>query len=314
MDGAVTQMCYAGDLLVSERTGSEKTLWYRYDSSGNVIALTYESEIYMYLRNAQNDIIGLLDKDGKVVVRCTYDSWGQVVKIEGTLKDKVGARNPFRYKGYYYDVETGLYYCRSRYYDPAIRRFISADDTQVLRDNLDMLGEKNLYAYCDDNPITRSDSDGQLWHKLVEIAAGAVIGAALNVVTGGIAATVTGQKYTAWDIAVAAASGAFAGAVDGAIGSIGGGIISAIYAGIASFSRGDSVLMAALNAGIAFGATTYIGNLTGFIKSVDIPKNLSVPWGATYGLGANLIAASISAGSTSSSRSENGSLKQWGGQ
>ena len=312
MDGAVTQMCYAGDLLVSERTGSEKTLWYRYDSSGNVIALTYESEIYMYLRNAQNDIIGLLDKDGKVVVRYTYDSWGQVVKIEGTLKDKVGARNPFRYKGYYYDVETGLYYCRSRYYDPAIRRFISADDTQVLRDNLDMLGEKNLYAYCDDNPITRSDSDGQLWHKLVEIAAGAVIGAALNVVTGGIAATVTGQKYTAWDIAVAAASGAFAGAVDGAIGSIGGGIISAIYAGIASFSRGDSVLMAALNAGIAFGATTYIGNLTGFIKSVDIPKNLSVPWGATYGLGANLIAASISAGSTSSSRSENGSLKQWG--
>ena len=75
MDGAVTQMCYAGDLLVSERTGSEKTLWYRYDSSGNVIALTYESEIYMYLRNAQNDIIGLLDKDGKVVVRYTYDSW-----------------------------------------------------------------------------------------------------------------------------------------------------------------------------------------------------------------------------------------------
>ena len=175
-----------------------------------------------------------------------------------------------------------------------------------------MLGEKNLYAYCDDNPITRSDSDGQLWHKLVEIAAGAVIGAALNVVTGGIAATVTGQKYTAWDIAVAAASGAFAGAVDGAIGSIGGGIISAIYTGIASLSRGDSVLMAALNAGIAFGATTYIGNLTGFIKSVDIPKNLSVPWGATYGLGANLIAASVSAGSTSSSGSENGSLKQWG--
>ena len=175
-----------------------------------------------------------------------------------------------------------------------------------------MLGEKNLYAYCDDNPITRSDSDGQLWHKLVEIAAGAAIGAALNVVTGGIAAAVIGQKYTAWDIAVAAASGAFAGAVDGAIGSIGGGIISAIYAGIASLSRGDSVLMAALNAGIAFGATTYIGNLTGFIKSVDIPKNLSVPWEATYGLGANLIAASVSAGSTSSSGSENGSLKQWG--
>lgn len=140
VDGAVTQMCYAGDLLVSERTGSEKTLWYRYDSSGNSgRADLWRVRSICTLRNAQNDIIGLLDKDGKVVVRYTYDSWGQVVKIEGTLKDKVGARNPFRYKGYYYDVETGLYYCRSRYYDPAIRRFISADDTQVLRDNLDML-------------------------------------------------------------------------------------------------------------------------------------------------------------------------------
>ena len=103
-----------------------------------------------------------------MVVRYTYDSWGQVVKIEGTLKDKVGARNPFRYKGYYYDVETGLYYCRSRYYDPAIRRFISADDTQVLRDNLDMLGEKNLYAYCDDNPIMRVDGDGLIIPGLSE--------------------------------------------------------------------------------------------------------------------------------------------------
>ena len=171
-----------------------------------------------------------------MVVRYTYDSWGQVVKIEGTLKDKVGARNPFRYKGYYYDVETGLYYCRSRYYDPAIRRFISADDTQVLRDNLDMLGEKNLYVYCDDNPITRSDSDGQLWHKLVEIAAGAVIGAALNVVTGGIAATVTGQKYTLKDMMAAAAAGAIAGGFSVAkysslkvLGAIAGGLFSAGY-------------------------------------------------------------------------------------
>ena len=117
-----------------------------------------------------------------MVVRYTYDSWEQVVKIEGTLKDKVEARKPFRYKGYYYDVEIGLYYCRSRYYDPAIRRFISTDDTQVLRDNLDMLGEKNLYAYCDDNPITRVDGDGQCWNILV----GAVIGTAVNVITGGI--------------------------------------------------------------------------------------------------------------------------------
>lgn len=305
MDGAVTQMCYAGDLLVSERTGSEKTLWYRYDSSGNVIALTYESEIYMYLRNAQNDIIGLLDKDGKVVVRYTYDSWGQVVKIEGTLKDKVGARNPFRYKGYYYDVETGLYYCRSRYYDPAIRRFISADDTQVLRDNLDMLGEKNLYTYCDDNPITRVDGDGQCW----DIVVGAVIGAAMNVLAGGIAAAVTGQEYTVTDMIVAGFAGAVAGglgsiekpAVLKIIGAIGGGVISAVYAGVYSYKRGDSVLATVGNASTAFLTTVFISNLTGFADSSEFcEKSIAIAWGATYGVGASSIAASVSLGVSNS--------------
>ena len=305
VDGAVTQMCYAGDLLVSERTGSEKTLWYRYDSSGNVIALTYESEIYMYLRNAQNDIIGLLDKDGKVVVRYTYDSWGQVVKIEGTLKDKVGARNPFRYKGYYYDVETGLYYCRSRYYDPAIRRFISADDTQVLRDNLDMLGEKNLYAYCDDNPITRVDGDGQCWNIVV----GAVIGAAMNVLAGGVAAAVTGQEYTVTDMIVAGFAGAVAGglgsvkklAVLKIVGAIGGGVISAVYAGLYSYKRGDSVLATVGNASTAFLTTVFISNLTGFADASEFcEKSIAIAWGATYGVGASSIAASVSLGVSNS--------------
>ena len=302
VDGAVTQMCYAGDLLVSERTGSEKTLWYRYDSSGNVIALTYESEIYMYLRNAQNDIIGLLDKDGKVVVRYTYDSWGQVVKIEGTLKDKVGARNPFRYKGYYYDVETGLYYCRSRYYDPAIRRFISADDTQVLRDNLDMLGEKNLYAYCDDNPIMRVDGDGQCWNILV----GAVIGATVNVITGGIAATETGQKYSGVDIFGAAVAGA-----GGMVKALIGGVISAGYTAWCSYQRGDSLLKTALNAGTAFLATVFISNVTGFASIPEHSQNLITGvWGTTFGLSGNLTAAGVSAGISMSNMSENKTINQ----
>ena len=267
MDGAVTQMCYAGDLLVSERTGSEKTLWYRYDSSGNVIALTYESEIYMYLRNAQNDIIGLLDKDGKAVVRYTYD-WGQVVKIEGTLKDKVGARNPFRYKGYYYDVETGLYYCRSRYYDPAIRRFISADDTQVLRDNLDMLGEKNLYVYCDDNPITRVDVNGQF-----SLICG-LIGATMNVLAGGVAAAVTGQEYTVTDMIAAGLAGIFAGGA-GLEGAIAGGVVSAVYTAWCSFRRGESLTAAIINSGTAFLSTVFISNLSGFaVASEGLEKTI----------------------------------------
>lgn len=163
VDGVTTQFRYAGDLLVSERTGSEKNLWYRYDSAGNVISVTYDSEIYLYVRNAQNDIIGLLDKTGNIVVRYIYDSWGQVIKIEGSQKDRVGARNPFRYKGYYYDEETGMYYLKNRYYDPKLRRFISSDELFTVKASPETFHNRNLYSYCNDNPIIRNDHNGDIW-------------------------------------------------------------------------------------------------------------------------------------------------------
>ncbi|MDY3997981.1 MAG: hypothetical protein SOY73_02525 [Blautia sp.] len=93
VDGVTTQFRYAGDLLVSERTGSEKNLWYRYDSAGNVISVTYDSNIYMYIRNVQNDVIALIDRYGNTVVRYTYDSWGRVMSIDGSMKDSLGERN-----------------------------------------------------------------------------------------------------------------------------------------------------------------------------------------------------------------------------
>ena len=118
-----------------------------------------------------------------------------------------------------------------------------------------MLGEKNLYAYCDDNPITRVDGDGQCWN----ILAGAVIGAAMNVLAGGVAAAVTGQEYTAGDMIAAAIAGGIAGGFGSAdkailkiVGAIGGGIFSAIYAGQYSYKRGDSLLAIISNASTAF--------------------------------------------------------------
>ena len=168
------------------------------------------------------------------------------------------------------------------------------DDTQVLRDNLDMLGEKNLYVYCDDNPIMRVDGDGQFFWI------GGLIGAAVNVVTGGIAASVTGQRYTIVDM-VAAVSGFFAGGLtcfSPGIVSMIGGCISGSYAVYCSLKRGDSLLMIALNVGIAFGVNSYIGNLTGFSGLPEVPTVISSAWGFTYGLGANLIAAGVSAGTS----------------
>ena len=116
----------AGDLLLSEKTGSE-TIWYEYDSGANLISMKLNGTRYFYIRNVQNDIVGLTDPNGNVVVRYEYNAWGKLLSITGSLAATVGVKNPFRYRGYYYDTETGLYYLKSRYYNPEIGRFISAD-------------------------------------------------------------------------------------------------------------------------------------------------------------------------------------------
>ena len=100
VDGVTTQFRYAGDLLVSERTGSEKNLWYRYDSAGNVISVTYDSVFYTYVRNVQNEVIALIDSQGNEVVRYAYDSWGRGMSITGSMSETLEKKNPFRYRGY----------------------------------------------------------------------------------------------------------------------------------------------------------------------------------------------------------------------
>ena len=75
---------------------------------------------WCYLRNGQNDIVGLMDESGVRVVEYIYDAWGKLISTTGTLATTLGADNPFRYRGYYYDTETGLYYLTTRYYDPEV--------------------------------------------------------------------------------------------------------------------------------------------------------------------------------------------------
>jgi RHS repeat-associated protein len=81
---------------------------------------------YYYIKNAQGDIIGLFDKTGTQVVSYSYDTWGKLISIGGSLASTVGAENPYRYRGYRYDSETGLYYLQSRYYNPDWGRFVNA--------------------------------------------------------------------------------------------------------------------------------------------------------------------------------------------
>ena len=171
MDGVTTEYRMAGDLLVSE-TADGQTVWYMYDSGANLVSMVSGGKNYFYIRNLQNDVIALIDEDGNEVVHYTYDSWGKTLSITGSLKDTVGQQNPFRYRGYFYDTETGMYYLKSRYYDPELRRFISADVIATVKESLETLHNRNLYVYCDGNPLTRRDDNGKMW--LVAAAAFAV--------------------------------------------------------------------------------------------------------------------------------------------
>ncbi len=83
--------------------------------------------------------------------------------------DDIYEANPFRYRGYYYDNETGFYYCGSRYYDPVTGRFISADNINTLSSTAMALTDKNLYAYCDNNPVMRVDSGGEFWDTVFDV-------------------------------------------------------------------------------------------------------------------------------------------------
>ena len=137
--------------------------YYQYDEQGNIIGMQYNGTQYYYIKNLQGDIIGILDNELNQVVKYDYDSWGKVIAItdatgtEITDQNHIGHINPYRYRSYRYDSETGLYYLQSRYYNPEWGRFLNADGyiTGVSIGN-------NLYAYCCNNPINYYDPYGEI--------------------------------------------------------------------------------------------------------------------------------------------------------
>ena len=173
--------------------------------------------------NLQGDVIALLDENYDVVVKYTYDTWGKVLSVtdaNGTLitdTNHIGHRNPIRYRGYYYDIETGLYYLQSRYYDPEVGRFINCD-SQL---NNDITGN-NLFIYCGNNPVMRSDMQGEGWHILV----GACIGSIVSATSQAISNVKSGEKWYKGIIGAVVGGG-----VSGAISAAGGPGVASSYAG-----------------------------------------------------------------------------------
>jgi len=126
--------------------------------------------VYYFEKNAQGDVTRIFDADGNFVSEYFYDAWGNIESIQGN--QDIANDNPFRYRGYYYDAESGLFYVGSRYYDPVIGRFISPDE-QINNDHI--LGA-NLYAYCYNNPVMLSDPDGRTPIQAVFATIGAIAG------------------------------------------------------------------------------------------------------------------------------------------
>ena len=143
-------------------------LVYLYDESNAPIGLAYrtttyadgEFDKYLFTKNLQGDIINIYSEDGACVAEYFYDAWGNHT-VTNYTDDNIGDINPFRYRSYYYDTETGFYYLNSRYYDPEIKRFVNSDGTGILTYTPMSLTDKNLYAYCDNNPVMRVDNGGQ---------------------------------------------------------------------------------------------------------------------------------------------------------
>lgn len=179
--GVTWNYTYDGDKLIRE-TSNNGTLDFLYDENGNLYAFIKDnSEKYLYIRDSLQNILGIADISGKIVVKYKYDAWGANSLIEDTPSG-IGNLNPFRFKGYYYDSESGMYYCKTRYYVPSWGRWLNADSpSQIKPENIT---ELNLFSYCNNNPILGYDPEGLFnWWKLGAIILGAVAVVAAVAVT-----------------------------------------------------------------------------------------------------------------------------------
>ncbi len=183
----------AGTILAEEKGGV--MVRYLFDENGTRIGLILNGNSYFYDFNVQGDVVVLRDAVGTVVVRYVYDAWGKLVAVtdatgtEITESTHVGHMNSFRYRGYYYDAETGFYYLQSRYYDAEVGRFVNADGYTSTGQGL--LGN-NMFAYCGNNPINREDPSGRFWKEVGNFfkKVGAVIVDTVKTVFGAGSSTV----------------------------------------------------------------------------------------------------------------------------
>ena len=278
VNGVETKFVVVGTKILKSiiKVGNEeRTIKYKYvldKLEGFVYTKDGISKEYRYERNIFGDITRIYNSEGSIEATYVYDAYGRVKVInsigeEDTNIEFIGNINPFRYRGYYFDIETGLYYLNSRYYDPELGRFISPDTMEYLSPN--SINGLNLYCYCNNNPISYSDPSGNLpqwamWLIGVVVIAGLAIA---TVATGGAAGVILGAAfYGAVTSAVGGAlvggiiggiTGGWEGILDGAAsgfmwGAISGAVAGALISGINIASGSVQIVGSAQKTGSLF--------------------------------------------------------------
>ena len=213
-----TNYIYDGTKLIALSSGDWRLI-FLYDIHGvcGFKVITHPSSvsntdtIFTYIRNELGDIVSILDESGNEVISYTYDEWGNILSSNPSsygyyyLLKQV---NPFRYRGYVYDEETGLYYLNSRYYDPFTHTFLTIDDYQYL--NISNITGVNLYCYCNYNPVMYRDENGNEIGDWFYWMMGGVI------IIGAIALTVAFGKE-ALPVLIGAGVGAVSGTIFGGL-------------------------------------------------------------------------------------------------
>ena len=257
-----TKYYYNGSILsglVRTTTGStgtnKTTVQFVYDAEGRPFLLRLNGKTdYFYLYNGLGDVVGLVDSSNQVVVRYQYNSWGKVTSTQDTSGVSLATLNPFRYRKYVYDPETGLYCLGSRYYDPEVGRFVNADDTDVIFAKPQELGSKNLYAYCDNNPVAREDYAGEF---PIPCIVGAVVGA---VVSGFSYVLSSGGEIDGVELA----KSCLVGAVSGALAPLGGNFLkaAAVINGVNTAINTEGDIVTRFICGVFEAGATYVSGFT----------------------------------------------------
>ena len=280
--------------IVRETYGTT-TVDYFYDNNGAPYKIVVDEDgttyTGYYALNSQGDVIAILNSSGTSLVKYTYDAWGnEVGRTYGTANggSKLYQYNALKYRGYYYDSDLGFYYLNSRYYDPLIGRFVSADDVSVLSVEQGNLLQYNLYAYCLNNPVNMADDSGSIAFITV---AKVICEVGLGVASYMLSSAITGEKITLEGIAVSATASFF-----GTFGkklAIVSAVINGVATAVSSYKNGEE-----------FGTALFLGTVSGLasyysVNTIAEKVSPGIAWGvqmacsATVGLGYDLSVALV---------------------